>query len=252
VTPDFDIALALDRSEASAGDGTAVMATVNRLNGYAGPVELSIVGDPALSGTVTLPAGQTFAFIPLLIKEGTKPGAYSYRVQGKIMSDGQPILRFGNLVDLVKTNLGGMTNPPPELLTGCDLAVVDKPAFAIKLTPDPKSMEKGKAGKVLIEATRGEGADTDIAVAPLYIPPNITPAAAKPIAKGQTKGEIGLTLAPAAAVGPTPLIFRATTKVGGKDYAITPPPLVIDVIEPKKVEPKKEEPKKEKEKDKKP
>ncbi len=252
VTPDFDIVLGLDRCEAAAGNGTAVMATVNRLNGYGGPVELSIVGDDSLSGSVTLPAGQTFAFVPLLIKAGTKPGAYSYRVQGKITANGQPVIRFGNLVDLVKTNLGGMTNPPPELLTGCDLAVVDKPAFAIKLTPDPKSMEKGKAGKVLIEATRGEGADTDIAVAPLYIPPNITPAAAKPIAKGQTKGEIGLTLAPAAAVGPTPLIFRATTKVGGKDYAITPPPLVIDVIEPKKVEPKKEEPKKEKEKDKKP
>jgi hypothetical protein len=130
--------------------------------------------------------------------------------------------------------------------------VVNKPSFTIKLTHDPKSVEKGKTGKVLIEATRGEGADGDIAVAPLYIPPNITPAAAKPIPKGQTKGEIGLTLTPAVAVGPTPLIFRATTKVGGKDFAITPPPLVVDIVEPKKVEPKKEEPKKEKEKDKKP
>jgi hypothetical protein len=253
VTPDFDILLALDRCEASAGDGTAIMATVNRLNGYAGPVELSIVGGPALSGTVTLPAGQTFTFIPLLIKEGTKAGAYSFRVQGKVMSDGKPIVRFGNLLDLVKTNLGGMTNPPPELLIGCSVAVVEKPAFTVKLSSDPKSLEKGKAGKVIIDATRGEGADADIAVVPLYIPPNITPAAAKPIAKGQTKGELGLTLAPAVVVGPTPLIFRVTTKVGGKDFAITLPPFVVDIIEPKKVEPKKEEPKKEEpKKDKKP
>ena len=43
-----------------------------------------------------------------------------------------------------------------------------------------------------------------------------------------------MTLAPAAALGPTPLIFRATTKIGGKDYAIIPPPVVIEVIEPKK------------------
>jgi hypothetical protein len=159
-------------------------------------------------------------------------------------------VRYGNLIDLVKTNLGGMTNPPPEMLTGCSVAVVEKPAFTVKLTADPKNMEKGKAGKVVVDATRGDGADGDIAVAPLYIPPNITPAAAKPIAKGQTKGELGLTLAPAVAVGPTPLIFRATTKVGGKDFAITPPPLVVDIIEPKKVEPKKEEPKKDKDKDK--
>ncbi|HEV3437701.1 MAG TPA: hypothetical protein VG122_10100, partial [Gemmata sp.] len=186
VTPDFDIVLALDRCEAAAGNGTAVMATVNRLNGYAGPVELSIVGDVALSGSVTLPAGQTFAFVPLLVKAGTKPGAYSYQVQGKITANGQPVVRFGNLMDLVKTNLGGMSNPPPELLVGCAAAVVEKPAFALKLTADPTSMEKGKAGKVAIEATRGEGSDGDIAVAPLFIPPNITPAAAKPIAKGQT------------------------------------------------------------------
>jgi hypothetical protein len=251
VTPDFDILLALDRYEASAGDGTAVMATVNRLNGYNGPVELSIVGDPALSGSVTLPAAAAFAFVPLLIKDETKAGAYSFRVQGKVVSDGKPIVRFGSTIDLVKANLGGMTNPPPELLIGCSAAVVEKPAFTVKLTADPKSLEKGKPGKVVIDAVRGEGADADIAVAPFYIPPNITPAAAKPIAKGQTKGEIGLTLTPAVAVGPTPLIFRATTKVGGKDFAITPPPLVIDIIEPKKVEPKKEEPKKEKEKDKK-
>jgi hypothetical protein len=253
VAPDFDIVLTLDRCEAAAGNGTAVMATVNRLNGYAGPVELSIFGDAALSGSVTLPAGQTFAFVPLLVKAGTKPGAYSYQVQGKITANGQPVIRFGNLLDLVKANLGGMSNPPPELLVGCAVCVVEKPAFALKLTADPTSMEKGKAGKIVIEATRGEGSDGDIVVAPLFIPPNITPAAAKPIAKGQTKGELGLTLAPAVAVGPTPLVFRATTKVGGKDYAVTPPPLVIDIIEPKKIEPKKEEPKKEEpKKDKKP
>ena len=46
--PDFTVTLALDRYEAPAGGGTAVaVANVARLNGYAGPVELSIVGDAA-------------------------------------------------------------------------------------------------------------------------------------------------------------------------------------------------------------
>src|SRR5206468_2542602 len=72
--PDFDVTLALDRYEAPAGGGTAVaVANVVRLNGYAGPVELSIVGDKNLSGSVTAAAGQTQVFIPLLVKEGTKP-----------------------------------------------------------------------------------------------------------------------------------------------------------------------------------
>jgi hypothetical protein len=59
------------------------------------------------------------------------------------------------------------------------------------------------------------------------------------------KGEIGITIAAGAAVGPTTFTFRATTKVGGKDFAVIPPPVVIQVVEPKKKdEPKKEPPKK--------
>jgi hypothetical protein len=71
--------------------------------------------------------------------------------------------------------------------------------------------------------------------------------AVKPVAKGQTKGEFAVTVAPGAPAGPTPVVFRATTKAGGKDYAYTLSPVVIDVIDPKKKEePKKDEPKKDK------
>jgi hypothetical protein len=52
--------------------------------------------------------------------------------------------------------------------------------------------------------------------------------------------------APAVAAGPAGLVIRATTKVGGKDYAVTPPPAVIEITEPKTDPPKKEEPKKDK------
>lgn len=245
VTADFDINLAFDRGEASPGGGTAVAATVNRLNGYAGPVELSIVGDAALSGTAILPPGQTVTFIPLLVKDGTKAGAYPFRVQGKATVDGQVIVKVGTMVDTVKATLGGMPNPPSELLSGCALAVVEKPSFTIKLSADPTSIEKGKAGKVVFDVVRGEGADGDIAVAPLFVPVNVAPAAAKPIAKGMTKTDLALTVPATVVAGSSPFVFRATTKVGGKDYAITPPPLMIDITEPKKKEePKKEEPKK--------
>jgi hypothetical protein len=240
VAPDFTIVLALDRCEAPPGGGTAVMATVTRLNGFAGPVELSLASDGPVSGKTTLPAGQTIAFIPLLVKDGADPGAVPFQVRGTAKIDGKEVVRVGTLTDAVKANLGGMPNPPPELLSGCVAAVVEKPAFALTLTADPEAVEKGKAGKVVIDATRGDGGDGEIAVAALYAPPNVTPAA-KPIPKGQTKGELGLTFAPAAAAGPNPVVVRATTKVGGKDYAVTPPPVVVTVTEPKKDEKKKED-----------
>jgi hypothetical protein len=253
VAPDIDIALALDRCEAAVGDGTAVLATVTRLNGFNGPVELSVAGNPALSGSTTLLAGQTFTFVPILVKGGTKPGAYSFQIRGEIQADGKTIERYGSLVDVVKANLGGMPNPPADLLTSCAAGALEKPALSLKLTADPLKIEKGKAGKVLIQVARGEGFTGEIAVAPLLLPPNVTTAAGKPITKDQSKGEIGVTVAAGASLGPTPLVFRATSKVGGKDYAVTPAPLMIEVVEAKKTEPKKDEPKKEEpKKDKKP
>jgi hypothetical protein len=247
-TPDFALTLALDRYEAPAGGGTAVaLASITRLNGFNGPIELSIVGDGPVSGTATVPNGPTTAFIPLSIEEDAKPGAHTFRVRGKATIDGKEVVRFATATDLVKTNLGGMPNPPIDLLGGCAVAVVEKPPFGLKLTAEPKSVEKGKAGKVLVEAERAEKFDADIAVAVLSAPPNVT-AAAKPVPKGQTKAEVAVTVAGNAAAGPSPLLLRATAKVGGKDYAVTPPPVVVEVVEPKKKEEpkKKDEPKKDK------
>jgi hypothetical protein len=243
VQPDFSITLATDRYEAAPGGGTAVLVTVNRLNGYDGPVQLSIVGHDALSGTVTLPPGQSIAFVPLVVDVETHPGVLPFRVQGRATVAGQERIRFGTLLDPVKAALNGIPNPPPELLTGCVVAVIDKPAFRLELTAEAERLEKGKTGKILIDAVRGDGFDGDITIAPLFVPPNVTPVA-KPIPKGQTKGEFGLTVTPAAAVGPTPVVLRATAKVGGKDVAFTLPPVIVEVVEPKKAEPKKDEPKK--------
>src|SRR5205823_8452715 len=48
--PDFDLTLAADRVEVSQGGLGPIPVQVSR-KGYAGPIELSLVGDPALSAT---------------------------------------------------------------------------------------------------------------------------------------------------------------------------------------------------------
>jgi hypothetical protein len=243
--PDFAVTLALDRFEAPAGGGTAVaVANVARLNGYAGPIDLSIDGGPDLSGKLALPGGGTQGFVPLLVKAGAKPGLRPFRVKAMATADGKTVVRYAGLTDVVKAALGGMPNPPLEFLDGAAVAVVGRPAFALSLKADPPTIEKGKAGKLLIDVTREKEADGDIALAPLFAPPNVTLAAKAAVAKGATKGDVGVTVAPAAGVGPAPLVIRATTKVGGKDYAVTPAPVLIEIVEGKKAEPKKDEPKK--------
>jgi hypothetical protein len=267
--PDLTVALAFDRADAPAGGGTTVFATVNRLNGFAGPVELSVDGDPALDGKVTLPAGQTVAAVPVRVKDGTKPGARPFRVKAVATAGDVTLTRYGTQLDAVRANFGGMTNPPPELLNPCALGVTADPPFALELTAEPAAVEKGKGGKIVVETARESAGGTaseaherahrpvkgpreavgygDIVIAPLFNPPTVVPAV-KPLAKGQPRGEITLSVQPGAPVGPAALVFRVTTKIGGKDYAFIPPPVTIEVIEPKKVEPKKEEPKKDEKK----
>jgi hypothetical protein len=137
----------------------------------------------------------------------------------------------------VKTTFGGMPNPPHEFLEGCAVAVVERPAFTINLTAEPKLLEKGKAGKLLIEAKREKEADGDIALAPLFAPAKVTVAAKGSLAKGKTTGDLEVKTAADTPLGPSPVVIRATTKVGGKDYAVTPPPLVVDVVVPKMAAP---------------
>ncbi|MCI0704973.1 MAG: hypothetical protein L0241_28265, partial [Planctomycetia bacterium] len=226
--PDVSVTVGFDRGEATPGGGTAIVATVTRLNGFTGPVELSIAGEEGFSGKTTLPANQTVTFVPLLVAEDTKPGVYPFRVQAKITVAGKDVIRYATMTDAVKASLGGMPNPPLELLSQCVCAVVEKPQFTLTLKAEPEAFEKGKPGKILVEATRGKGADGDIVIAPVFFPPTAPPVV-KPVPKGQTKAEIAVNVQPATPAGPTTYVFRATTKVGGKDYAYTLPPVVIKV-----------------------
>src|SRR5262249_28803461 len=74
VAPDFELTLPVDGVAAPTEGGTAVAVTnITRLNGFAGPIELSIAGNPALSGSVTIPADATTAYVPLIVKPGTGP-----------------------------------------------------------------------------------------------------------------------------------------------------------------------------------
>ena len=73
-----------------------------RLNGYAGPVELSIVGDAASERQGRrVPAGQTIAFVPLTGEGRDEAGGATRsacRATAKI--DGKDVVRFGTLTDV--------------------------------------------------------------------------------------------------------------------------------------------------------
>ncbi len=231
VRGDFTLRCPVDRLEAPAGGTTAILVAVNRMNGFNGPVELHVVGSPALSGAITLPAGQDFTFLPISIREGTPLGAYPFRVQGRATLADQPVIRHALFLDQFRSNWANMSHPPLELAGICALAVVEPP-FSVVAQAQPPSLTKGQTGKLLLSAKREKNAEGDIALTPLYLPPNIT-AAVKAIPKGQAQVDTELKVAPNAALGSHPLVFQASSKIGGKDYQLLAP-TVIHVTEPSK------------------
>ena len=110
--------------------------------------------------------------------------------------DGKDVVRYGTLDGRGEgERSAGCRTRRRSCSTSCAVAVVEKPPFALKLTADPASIEKGKAGKMLVEATRGKAADGDIALAPLFVPPNVTPAV-EADREGADEGRVGVTVRP--------------------------------------------------------
>ena len=252
--PDFAVSLMLDRFEAAPGGTTVIPIAALTRNGYAGPVELSVVGAgfegttiittaaPAVPPAPPVP-GAPVGLLPLTVKPGTAAGAYEIRVAAKATINGKVVTRYATVTDIVKAGLNGLGFPPRETLTSLGVAVIPTPTFALTMKLVPAEAAKGTPANLTVTATRAAGFAEEIALAPIGLPATVT-LAVKPIPKGANEVVIPLTAAPAAAVGPVTFTFRGTAKAAGKDVAVYAAPLTVTVVEAKKVEPKKEEPKK--------
>ena len=182
------------------------MATVARQNGFAGPVELSIDGDEALGGRATLPAGQTIGFVPLLVKDGTKAGARSFRVSGTATIDGKKVARFGTLTDPVSGSAACRTRPwaAQSPLDRCRR----KAGTGGETAAEPDRIQRGSPE----DPGRGHAPSTGATARSRSLRSSLRRCRApeaKPLTKDMNKGEIGVTVAAGAAAGPATLMFLA-------------------------------------------
>lgn len=223
--PDFSVALQLDRFDVAPGATTLIpVASVLRRD-FTGPVELSIVGNPAFSGSVVVPnappppAGQIAATLPLVCKAGTPAGAYVLQVQGKASINGKDVVRTATITEVVKQSMNGLVFPPREMLHSIAVAVTDQPLFTLTVKATSADILRGVPANLTITAQRAAGFTDEIQLAPtLGLPATIT-VAAKPIPKGANEVQFPLTAAATAPVGPIALTLKGTTKAAGKDYA---------------------------------
>jgi hypothetical protein len=233
--PDFAVTLGADRVEVPAGAVGVVSVTgVSRLNGFALPVELSVVGADGVSGTLTIPAGANPTpaaplFLPVRAKAGTKPGAFPVRVK----ATAKDLVRLAEFPDSLRTSFGNLPNPPAELAGELVVGVLPAPPFTLAVKLDAAEVTKaGAVVKGTVTATRADGFAEEIALTGVA-PANVT-VKFKPIAKGATSAEFELTATAAAVVGPGSLQVKGTAKAGGKDVGVSAVPVPLTVVEAKK------------------
>lgn len=266
--PDFDVQLQLDRFAVAPGQTTLIPVAPPTRREYTGPIELTVVGHPGLTGTVVVPnapppppnqPAPPIAMLPLACKADVPAGAYDVRILAKATINGKVVSKLVSVTDVVKTGLNGLAFPPREMLTSVGVAVIGPPLFDVTIKFPGPDVVRGVATNVTVSAKRAEGFVDEIQLAPQTLPANVA-LALKPIPKGATEVVIPLTVAAAVPPGPLTIAVRATAKPGGRDFAYTSAPATVNVVvpvepkkmdpkvEPKKVapvEPKKAEPKKE-------
>jgi hypothetical protein len=235
--PEFDVSLLLDRFDVAAGGTVSVPVQATR-RGYAGPVELSVVGPKGLSGKVTLPAGaantpkappnQPAAALPVSAAADLPPGPLVFHVEAKATIDGKPVAQFATVrTALSQQSFAGLPVPPRTLFTDAGLAVTDRQPFtlAVQLAP---SAAPGKPAPLTVTVTRAPGFTGEVALSAAGLPPNVK-AALKNVPAGQNTAKAQLDVAPAVKPGQYPITITGKAKHQGRDWAVNAPavPLVI-------------------------
>jgi hypothetical protein len=253
-SPDFAVTVGLDRIDVPVGGvGLIPVTGLTKLNGFAGPVELTVAGSDALIGSLTVPAGanpqpNAPLFVPVTAEPRARFGPQTVYLKATAKIDGKEVVRLGSVLEVTKAAFGGLPNPPAEFTVQIGVAVTPPPPFTLAVTFDKPEVTQGGTVKGKVTVSRGAGFAEVVQLAAVGAPANVTAkltpiAKLKPLAKGATEAEFELTAAGNAAAGPGAVVIRGTAKVGGKDVTVAAAPVPITVT-PAKKEPKKEDKKK--------
>jgi len=233
VTPyeqDFDLAVGIDRYDASQG-GTLAIPIMAVRREYTGPIEVSVVGPAGLQGQVTIPTGKPPApnqpAAVLIVAIGDLPmGPQAFAIQGKATISGKPVTRLASVRTVISTEMAGLPVPPRQLWTSLALAVTERAPFTLTAKFDMASAAPGKPAPLTVTVTRVAGFSADVALTAVGLPANVT-AALKNIPAGMNEAKGQLNLAANAAVGEFPIVLTGKVKHMGKDFVVNSLPVVL-------------------------
>jgi hypothetical protein len=227
--PGFDFTLGIDRFDVPQGGTREMIIQTLARRDYAGPVEISVLGNPAITGQTVIgpgpppPPNQPVARLPVTVKADLPMGAYPILIQGKATINGKMVIAYGSVRAVVKQELAGLEFPPRTLFHQVVLAVTEKPPFTLAAKFDQPEGIRGLPLSVTITTGRNPGFAEEITVTPVGLPPNVAFPATK-IGKGQNEVKVQLTPAANAPLGKFPVRFTGKANPSNKEFEVTTSP----------------------------
>lgn len=234
--PGFDLSLGIDRFDLSPGASVPVNIYATRRD-YTGPIDVSVIGHPAITGHVTINPGQPAAAnqpaatLFLSASPNAPAAPYNLRIQGSATIGGKTVIRDANLRAVVTQNLAGLSYPPHQVLSQVGLAVTAQPPFTLSARVDQPEASRGSSVPLTIAVNRAAGFTDEIALSAVNLPANVT-ATLKNIPKGANEIKGQLTLAANAPLGRFTLSVTGKAKFQNKEVAVTAWPFVLALALP--------------------
>ncbi len=201
--PDFSLTCPDPRVTVPAGGGLLPV-TLTRLNGFDGPVELTVSSPDKLAGRLAVPAGAAGPmFVPIHAEPGAVPGPGRFAVVGTAVG----MRRLADVTEAYRPAFPGVL-VPHEWGTGGAAVVTGGPSVTVAATPTPPANPNAVV-KVSLDLTRQghDGAVTLTTTKPFALArPLVVPA-------GVSKVAAEVTVA-AGSAGPVQLVVRAATAGG--------------------------------------
>lgn len=239
VVPTFETLVTLERYDVAPGSFAPVPITVNR-KGYAGPIDLEIVGAAGLSGKGTIKAGQASGILLVVAKADMPMGPYTFSIRARAEVDKTPVTQRISVKTPIAQSMGNLGYPPLAWQHQLAIAVKEKAPFALEVSMTPPEAVPGVATTVKVSVKRDPGFDEAIELnPPIGLPPNVPPVKLGPIAKDKTELTFNLDINAKVPVGEYQVLIGGKSKSKGKDFSSSTPPLNVVVGMPfeLKVEP---------------
>jgi hypothetical protein len=249
--PGFELALGTDHVAVPQGQVALIPVTTLVCRDFSGPIELSVVGPPGLTGTMTVPAGvqavppppdqpplPPVGQLPIHASADLAPGVYEFTVRAKAVADGKDLVAFASTKAAVQAQMGGLAYPPREWLRGVGVAVTPKPPFSLAALWERPEAVRGLGNRLVVVATRDVGFDGEIALTAAGLPPGVT-ATPKSIPAGRAETAIEIRLADKAVLGSFPFSIVGRGRQDDREFSATfqPPPLLVALPFDLKIEP---------------